>query len=153
MSTLEQRIRQLGLTLPPPPPPGGVYHPVVVSDRTLYVSGQAPIRADGTRVTGTVGKELTVEAGKEAARHAGLTMLATMKAALGDLDRIRRLLKTLGMVNCEPGFGQQPLVINGFSELMVELLGEEHGKGARSAVGMILPGGIAVEVEAIFELE
>ncbi|MCB9346439.1 MAG: RidA family protein [Lewinellaceae bacterium] len=150
---IETKIKELGLELPPPPPPGGIYHPVVIVDKMLYVSGQIPMRADGSLITGTVGKDMSVEEGQRAARQVGLTMLATIQAQLGNLDGIKRLVKALGMVNCEPGFGSQPLVINGFSELMVELLGEQNGKGARSAVGMILPRGVAVEIEAIFELK
>lgn len=149
---IEARIKALGLELPAPPPPGGIYHPVVIAGDLMYVSGQPPRRPDGTNITGVVGKDLSVDEGKAAARQTALTMLATIKAQIGSLDRIKRLVKTLGMVNCEPGFGSQPQVINGFSELWVELLGEENGKGARSAVGMILPGNIATEVEAIFEL-
>ncbi len=153
MSQIEAKLSQLGLELPPPPPLGGVYHPVVVSGNHLYVSGQPPMRSDGTNITGIVGKDLTWEEGKQAAQQTGLTMLATIKSQIGDLDRIKRLVKTLGMVNCEQGFIQQPQVINGFSELLAEVLGPENGKGARSAVGMILPGNIAVEIEAIFELK
>ena len=149
---IEDQIKKLALELTPPPPPGGIYHPVVITGNLLFVSGQAPRRADGTLITGIVGKDLDIEAGKEAARQTGLTMLATIKDQIGSLDRIKRLIKTLGMVNCEQGFSNQPQVINGFSELWVELLGEENGKGARSAVGMVLPGNIAVEIEAIFEL-
>ena len=149
---IESKLLELGLELPPPPPAGGIYHPVVIVDKMLYVSGQVPVQADGSLMTGTVGKNLSVEEGQQAARQVGLTMLATMKDQLGSLDSIKRLVKTLGMVNCEPGFGSQPQVINGFSELMVELLGEQNGKGARSAVGMILPRGVGVEIEAIFEL-
>ena len=149
---IESKLLELGLELPPPPPAGGIYHPVVIVDKMLYVSGQVPVQADGSLMTGTVGKNLSVEEGQQAARQVGLTMLATMKDQLGSLDSIKRLVKTLGMVNCEPGFGSQPQVINGFSELMVELLGEQNGKGARSAVGMILPRGVAVEIEAIFEM-
>ncbi len=149
---LEAQLQQLALELPPPPPAGGIYHPVVITGNLLYVSGQPPLRTDGSKIVGIVGKDLDVDAGRLAARQTGLTMLATLKAHFGDLDRIKRLVKTLGMVNCETGFAQQPQVINGFSELWVELLGEENGKGARSAVGMILPGNIAVEIEAIFEL-
>lgn len=150
--TPEARLQALGLTLPPPPPAGGIYHPVLIAGGLAYVSGQPPARPDGSLITGTVGLDLDVAAGQAAARQAGLTMLATLRQALGSLDRIRRLVKTLGMVNCQPGFAQQPQVINGFSALMVELWGETDGRGARSAVGMILPGQIAVEVEAIFEL-
>ena len=149
---IESKITDLNLELPTPPPPGGIYHPVVITGNLLFVSGQPPRRTDGTLITGIVGKDLSLEEGKLAARQTGLTMLATIKAQIGDLNRIKRLIKTLGMVNCEQGFSSQPQVINGFSELLVELLGEENGKGARSAVGMVLPGNIAVEIEAIFEL-
>ncbi len=149
---IEAQLKKLQLELPPAPPPGGVYHPVVITSNLLFVSGQPPTRLDGSLITGVVGKDLTVEEAKLAARQTGLTMLATIRAQIGDLDRIKRLVKTLGMVNCETGFGQQPQIINGFSELLVEVLGDENGRGARSAVGMILPGNIAVEIEAIFEL-
>lgn len=149
---IESQLKKLSLELPPAPPLGGVYHPIVITGNLLFVSGQAPILPDGSKITGIVGKDLNLEEAKFAARQTGLTMLATIKAQLGDLTRIKRLIKTLGMVNCQQGFHQQPQVINGFSELFVELLGEENGKGARSAVGMILPGNIAVEIEAIFEI-
>ena len=112
-----------------------------------------PRLSDGSLITGKVGRDLTMEEGKAAARQVGLTMLATIAALLGGLDRIMRLVKTFGMVNCFPEFDQHPQVINGFSELMRELLGEDAGLGARSAVGMSLPGNIACEIEAIFELE
>jgi enamine deaminase RidA (YjgF/YER057c/UK114 family) len=149
----EARIRELGLELPPVPKPAGVYKPVVVSCKFLYVSGQGPIKSDGTLIRGRVGEDLDMEAGKMAARQVGLTMLATLKAHYGNLKNIKRLVKTLGMVNCTPDFGQQPAVINGFSELMAEVFGEEDGIGARSAVGAMLPGNMAIEVEAIFETE
>jgi enamine deaminase RidA (YjgF/YER057c/UK114 family) len=149
---IEDRLKELQLTLPPVPPAGGIYHSVVITGNTLYVSGQGPMNLDGTLIKGKVGKDLTTAEAKLAARQVGLTMLATLKDAIGDLGKIKRLLKTLGMVNCTLDFDEQPQVINGFSELFVELLGEENGKGARSAVGMILPGKIAVEIEAIFEL-
>lgn len=149
---IEEKLKQLSLTLPPAPPAGGIYKPVVIVDGLLYVSGQPPSRADGSLITGKVGRDLTVAEGQEAARCAGLTMLATVKKELGRLDPIKRLIKTLGMVNCMPEFDQQPQVINGFSQLMVDIWGSDNGKGARSAVGMTLPGNIAVEVEAIFEV-
>ena len=151
--SIQERLEQLGLELPQAPPPGGVYKPVVVSGRQLYVSGQPPRLSDGSLITGKVGRDLTMEEGKAAARQVGLTMLATIAEQLGGLDRIMRLVKTFGMVNCFPEFDQHPQVINGFSELMRELLGEDAGLGARSAVGMSLPGNIACEIEAIFELE
>ncbi|MFZ0280300.1 MAG: RidA family protein [Bacteroidales bacterium] len=148
----ELRIVELGLVLPPPPKPAGVYKPVVVIDRMMYVSGQGPIRNDGSLFTGRLGKDLQTEDGKMAARQVGLTMLSTLKTHFGDINRIKRLVKTLGFVNSTPDFYQQALVINGFSELMAEVFGQENGIGARSAVGAMLPNNIAVEVEAIFEL-
>lgn len=152
METPSERIKKLGLELPPAPPPAGLYKPVFVVDNFLYVSGQGPMLADGSLYKGRVGDNLTMEQGKTAARHVGLTMLSTIATHFGDVDRIKRLVKTLGMVNSHPDFGDQPLVINGFSELMAEIFGPENGVGVRSAVGMILPSGIAVEIEAMFEL-
>ena len=117
-----------------------------------YVSGQGPVLADGSMITGRVGADLTEQQGIEAARTVGLTMLATIQAQLGSLDRVKRIIKVLGMVNAASDFEQHPKVINGFSDLMVEIWGE-NGRGARSAVGMgSLPGNIAVEIEAILEL-
>jgi enamine deaminase RidA (YjgF/YER057c/UK114 family) len=146
------RIVELGLILPPAPKPAGVYKPVMVVDKFLYVSGQGPINSDGTLMKGKLGADMDTEEGKLAARQVGLTMLSTIRAHLGDLKRIKRLVKVLGMVNSAPSFEKQPLVINGFSELMAEVFGEEYGIGVRSAVGMILPSNIPVEVEAMFEL-
>lgn len=148
---LNKRLLEAGLTLPPAPPAGGIYKPVLVIDNMLYVSGQGPVRQDGSLITGKVGVELDVREGQDAARQVGLTMLSTIRTYY-DLSAIRRLVKTFGMVNCTPDFHQQPQVINGFSALMADLLGEENGTGVRSAVGMTLPGNIAVEVEAIFQL-
>lgn len=153
MSALpSERIKALGLVLPPPPPPAGLYKPVVVAGAFLYISGQGPMQNDGTYMTGRAGDDLSLEQAKEGARQVGLTMLSTIQTHFGDLDRIKRLVKVLGMVNSTPDFGQQPLVINGFSELMAAIFGPENGVGARSAVGMMLPGNIQVEIEAIFEL-
>lgn len=152
MSQIEEKIEALGLELPPAPASLGIYYPVVITGKYLYVSGQGPMQSNGELIRGKVGKDLTLEEGQEAARQVGLTMLSTIKAQIGDLGKIKRLIKTLGMVNCYPEFEQHPQTINGFSQLIVDLLGEEHGKGARSAVGMSLPNNIAVEVEAIFEL-
>jgi len=146
------RITELGLILPPAPKPAGVYKPVLVVDKFLYVSGQGPLNSDGTLMTGRLGADLDAEEGKVAARQVGLTMLSTIKVHFGDLKKIRRIVKVFGMVNCAPGFDRQPAVINGFSELMAEVFGEVNGVGVRSAVGMILPSNIPVEVEAIFEL-
>ncbi len=153
MKSIEEKLKDLNLELPPAPPLGGIYHPVVIAGNQMYVSGQGPLKSDGTLIKGKVGKDLTLEEGQLAARQVGLTMLATIKAQIGDLEKIKRLIKTLGMVNCYPEFEQHPQTINGFSQLMVDILGEQNGKGARSAVGMTLPGNIAVEVECIFELK
>jgi len=148
----DKRIYELKLELPPAQKAGGVYKPVVVAGKYLYVSGQGPLKSDGTLIKGKAGKDLNVEEAKAAARQVGLTMLSAIKAHFGDLNRIKRIVKTLGMVNSAPDFEQQPAVINGFSELMAEIFGEDNGVGARSAVGMILPNNIAVEIEAIFEI-
>jgi enamine deaminase RidA (YjgF/YER057c/UK114 family) len=152
MSQVEERIKALGLELPPAPPSLGIYYPVVITGKHLYVSGQGPVQSNGELIKGKVGKDLTLEEGQLAARQVGLTMLSTIKEQIGDLGKIKRIIKTLGMVNCYPDFEQHPQTINGFSQLMVDVFGEELGKGARSAVGMTLPGNIAVEIEAIFEL-
>ncbi len=148
----ESRIVELGLQLPPAPKPVGVYKPVLIIDKMLYVSGQGPMKSDGTLITGRVGDNLNLEEGKLAARQAGLAMLSTIKNQIGDLDKIKRIVKVLGMVNSTADFGQHPAVINGFSELMADVFGTENGIGVRSAVGMFLPMNIAVEIEAAFEL-
>ena len=149
----ENRLRELQIELPPPPKPVAVYVPAVRVGNTLYASGHGPRRLDGTLVQGKVGKDLTLEQGYDAARIVGLNVLSSVRNALGSLDKVVRLAKVLGMVNCTPDFTQQPQVINGFSELMVQVFGEQDGKGARSAVGMVaLPSNIAVEIEAIFEV-
>jgi enamine deaminase RidA (YjgF/YER057c/UK114 family) len=147
-----QRIATLGLKLPPAPPPAGLYKPVLVIDNFLYVSGQGPMQSDGTLMTGRVGEDLNLGQAKLAAEQVGLTMLSTIKTHFGDLDRIKRVVKVLGMVNSTPDFGQHPLVINGFSELMADVFGTDNGVGVRSAVGMMLPGNIPVEIEAMFQL-
>ncbi|MDH5476516.1 MAG: RidA family protein [Cyclobacteriaceae bacterium] len=149
---LEERIQELGLVLPPAPPKGGIYKPVIIVDKMLYVSGHGPVQNDTSLIKGKLGVDLSTQEGFDAARQVGLTMLSTLKDQIGDLSKIKRLVKTLGMVNSDSEFFEQPQVINGFSALMVELLGDDLGMGARSAVGMILPGNIAVEVEAIFEM-
>jgi enamine deaminase RidA (YjgF/YER057c/UK114 family) len=147
------RIEQLGLLLPPAPPPAGLYKPVLVSGGYLYVSGQGPMQQNGTNMTGRAGDDLNLEQAKLAARQVGLTMLSTIQTHFGSIDRIERLVKTLGMVNCTPDFRDHPLVINGFSELMASIFGEDKGVGVRSAVGMMLPGNIPVEIEAMFKLK
>lgn len=150
----EAKLQSLGLQLPPPPKAAGVYQAVVIFGNAAYVSGHGPLNADGTLTKGRVGDDLDLAAGKAAARQTGLAILATLKAKLGSLDRIKRLVKSLGMVQCTPEFKDHPAVINGYSELMGEVFGPDLGIGARSAVGMTsLPGNMAVEVEAIFEIE
>ena len=152
MTIPSKKIEELGLKLPPAPPPAGVYRPILIVDNFLYVSGQGPVLGDGSLITGRVGDDMELEAAKLAARQVGLTMLSTIQTHFGSVDKIKRVVKVLGMVNSAPDFGQQPLVINGFSELFAEVFGRENGIGVRSAVGMILPGGIPVEIEAMFEL-
>jgi enamine deaminase RidA (YjgF/YER057c/UK114 family) len=149
----DARITELKLQLPPAPKPAGVYSPIVQAGNIVYVSGHGPSLPDGAMIVGKVGDDLTEEQGKQAARQVGLTILATLKSQLGSLDRVGRVLKVLGMVNSAPDFERHPQVINGFSELMVEIFGEA-GRAARSAVGMgSLPGNIAVEIECILELK
>lgn len=149
---VSQQIKEMNLKFPPAPKPAGVYRPILVIDKFLYVSGQAPVNYDGSLMQGRVGDNLSLEEGKLAARQVGLTMLSTILTHFGDIDKVKRIVKVLGMVNCTPNFQRQPLVMNGFSELMADVFGKEYGIGARSAVGMMLPDGIPVEVEAMFEL-
>lgn len=149
----DARISELGLELPPAPKPAGTYRPIVQVGNVIYVSGHGPMRPDQTLISGRVGQDTDLQGGYQAARQVGLTMLATLRSQLGSLDRISRLVKVLGMVNATPDFTEHPKVVNGFSDLMVEVFGED-GRAARSAVGMgSLPGNITVEVEAIFELK
>ena len=154
MSKPETRLQELHITLPVPPKPIAKYKTAVLVGNILYVSGHGPAKvSDKTPMAGKVGGELTAEQGKESARLVGLNILSTVRNALGSLDRVRRLVKTLGMVNCTADFKEQPQVINGFSELMAEVFGEDAGVGARSAVGTnALPANIPVEIEAIFEV-
>ena len=150
----EARLKELKLELPPAPKPAGVYKPVVVVGNMAYVSGHGPLKSDGTMITGKVGADTDQQGGHAAARQTGLAILASLRSSLGSLDRVRRLVKSLGMVNATVDFKQHPAVINGYSELMAEVFGSDNGVGARSAVGMgSLPGNITVEVEAIFEIE
>ncbi|WP_395743263.1 RidA family protein [Prosthecobacter sp.] len=150
----EQQLTALGLTLPAAPPRGGVYKPVVIVGNIAYVSGHGPYLGDGKYLTGRVGAGLDLEAGKAAAKQTALALLATLKSELGSLDRVKRVVKLLGMVNSAPDFADHPKVINGCSELFAQIWGEDCGIGARSAVGMgSLPGNIAVEIEGIFELQ
>lgn len=148
----EKRLETLNLELPTAPKPVANYLIAVRHGDLLYVSGHGPLKSDGTLTTGKVGADLDLEAGQEAARQTGLAILATLRSQLGSLDKVVKLIKVLGMVNCTSDYTDQPKVINGFSDLMVEVFGEA-GRGARSAVGMgSLPGNIAVEIEAIFQI-
>lgn len=150
----EARLRELGIELPDAPQPVATYVPAVIVGNVLYVAGHTP-RGPGGAATfvGKVGDDMTLEQGREAARFVGTNILATMRGALGSLDRVARLVRTFGMVNATPDFTQQPQVINGFSDFMVEIFGEEAGKGTRAAVGMgSLPGGMAVEIETFWEI-
>ena len=148
---IEATLTAMQLRLPNLPPSKGIHRPCVEAGGLLYVSGHLPFQSDGSLITGKVGDSLTVEQGAEAARQCGLAMLASLKRHLGNLSRIQRLVKTLGMVNAVAEFEKHTEVINGFSQLFVDLLGEEAGKGTRSAVGLSsLPRGVAVEVEAVF---
>ena len=150
----ETRIKELGITLPDPPKPGGNYVPGVRVGNLLFLSGHGPSRVDGKpSARGKVGRDLSAEDGYKVAREVGVNLLGTARSMLGSLDKVKRIVKVLGMVNSAEGFGEQPKVINGFSDLMVEVFGE-HGRHARSAVGMAeLPSGIPVEIEMILEVE
>jgi enamine deaminase RidA (YjgF/YER057c/UK114 family) len=149
---LAAKLTELGLQLPPAPEPKGVYKPLVVLGNLIYTSGHLPIDAAGGLVTGRLGEQLNVEAGYRAAQLVGLGILASLRKELGSLDRIQRVVKVLGVVNCTSDFTQQPAVINGCSELFAEIFGREAGIGARSAIGVnTLPLGVPVEIEAIFQ--
>lgn len=152
--TPEENFAQLNLQLPPAPKPMGVYKPFLIVGTFAYVSGHGGFNADGTLIKGRIGDGLTLDEGKLAARQVGMTIIATLKANLGSLNRIKRVVKVLGMVNCTADFERHPYVINGCSELFAQIWGEEMGIGVRSAVGMgSLPENIPVEIEAHFELE
>ena len=151
--TPDQALTETGLNLPPAPKPMGVYKPFLLDGKYLYVSGRGPVKDNRDLITGRIGKDLDMEEGKLAARQVGLAILATIKTNLGTLDKVKRVIKVLGMVNCVPEFEKHPYIINGCSELFVQVWGEENGVGVRSAVGMgSLPNNIPVEIEAIFEL-
>ncbi len=150
----DAKLTQLNLQLPPAPEPKGVYRPLVIVDSLAYTAGHLPIAADGSLVTGRVGEDLDRAAGYDAAKLTGLAILATLRKELGTLDRVRRVVKVFGVVNCTSDFTEQPAVINGCSELLAEVFGPEAGVGVRSAVGVnTLPLGVPVEIEAIFEIQ
>ncbi len=149
----EQNLKSLGIILPQPNNPIANYVNYVRTGNLIYLSGSGPDKAYEGVIKGKLGKDVTIEEGKEAARHTGINLIASLKNAVGDLNKVKRIVKVFGMVNCTETFTDQPKVINGFSDLMVEIFGEK-GKHARSAVGMIaLPMNLAVEIEMIVEVE
>jgi enamine deaminase RidA (YjgF/YER057c/UK114 family) len=151
--TAEQRFAQLGLNLPPAPTPLGVYKPCLIVGSFLYVSGHGTVKDDKSLIIGRIGKDMDQEQGKLAAQQVGLAILSTIKTHIGSLDKVKRVIKVLGMVNCVPEFEKHPYIINGCSELFAKVWGEENGIGVRSAVGFgSLPDNIPVEIEAMFEL-
>jgi len=153
MTTPEENFLKLGLTLPPAPKPLGVYKPLLISGNYCYVSGHGTVKEDGSLIIGRVGEDMTKDEGKMAAQQVGLAILSTIQTNLGSLNKIKRVIKVLGMVNCTSDFDQHPYVINGCSELFAAVWGNDNGIGVRSAVGMgSLPGNIPVEIEAMFEL-
>jgi enamine deaminase RidA (YjgF/YER057c/UK114 family) len=153
MTSPEQNFEKLGLILPPAPTPLGVYTPSLVVGNFLYLSGHGTVKLDGSLIIGRIGEDLDIEQGKLAARQVGLAMLATIKASVGSLDKVKRVIKVLGMLNCVSSFERHPYVMNGCSELFASVWGKEMGIGVRSAVGMgSLPDNIPVEIEGLFEL-
>lgn len=153
MNAAQEKFESLGLSLPPAPQPLGIYKPFLIDGKYLYLSGHGPVQDDKSLIIGRVGDDLDIEQGKLAARQVGLTMLSTIVSNFGSLDKVKRVVKVLGMVNCNGSFERHPYVINGCSELFAEVWGPENGIGVRSAVGMgSLPDNIPVEVEALFEL-
>ena len=149
----EANFASLNIELPPAPKPMGVYRPIVIAGNMAYLSGHGPLKHDKSLITGRLGDDMDVEAGYEAAKLVGMGMLATLREELGSLDKVKRLVKLLGLVRCTDDFDQQPAVINGCSELFRDVFGETNGIAARSALGTnALPGGICVEIEAIFEI-
>ena len=149
----EQRFQKLNLVLPPAPKPMGVYKPFLIIGNLAYVSGHGPFNSSGELIKGRVGRDLDMDAGKNAARQVGLSILSTLRHNLGTLNRIKRVIKVLGMVNATEDFEKHPYVVNGCSELFASVFGDENGVGVRSAVGMgSLPDNIPVEIEAVFEL-
>ena len=153
MNTPEQNFAALGLNLPPAPQPLGVYKPYLIDGKYLYVSGHGTVKDDKSLIIGRIGETMNAEDGKMAARQVGLAILSTIKTNLGSLNKVKRVIKVLGMVNCTPDFEKHPFIINGCSELFAKVWGEDNGIGVRSAVGMgSLPDNIPVEIEALFEL-
>jgi len=149
----EEKLKELGITLPQPPSPVANYVNAVRTGNLIFLAGKGPKSADGSEITGKLGREISIEEGYRAARLTGINQLAVLKAELGDLNKVKRIVKVLGMVNSDPSFVEQPAVINGFSDLMVEVFGDK-GRHARAAVGMAsLPRGQAVEIEMIVEVE
>jgi len=152
--TVEQKLTDLGLSLPTLPTSKGIYKRCLVTGNHLYVSGHISVNNDGSMIKGKLGKDLNDEEGKNAARQCGLAILTSIKDHFGTLDRVKRVIKILGMVNATPEYEKHPIVINGCSELFAQIWGEENGIGVRSAVGMgSLPNNVAVEIEAIFEIK
>ena len=150
----EKRLEELGIELPSVPSVMGLYRPVLVVDGMAYTSGHGPLQGDGTLLTGRLGVNMSTEEGFQAARLTGLELLASLRDTLGSLDRVDRLVKTLGLVQATPDFQDHPAVINGFSELMRQVFGEDAGVAARSAFGVAsLPAGMAVEIEAVFRVK
>jgi len=153
MHTIETKLKDLGYEMPVLPGSKGIYKRCLLAGGLLYVSGHISVNTDGSAIKGKLGQDLTDDEGFAAARQCGLAMLSSLKEHLGDLDKIKRVVKLLGMVNATPEYTAHPVVVNGCSELFAKLFGEENGIGVRSAVGMgSLPGNVAVEIEAIFEL-
>jgi enamine deaminase RidA (YjgF/YER057c/UK114 family) len=153
MNTADRNFDEIGVNLPPAPKPLGVYKPCLIDGNHLYVSGHGTVKDDGSLIVGRIGDKMTAEEGKLAARQVGLAILSTIKTNLGSLNKVKRVIKVLGMVNCTPDFEQHPFIINGCSELFAKVWGDDNGIGVRSAVGMgSLPGNIPVEIEALFEL-
>jgi enamine deaminase RidA (YjgF/YER057c/UK114 family) len=150
---IEERLKEMGIALPPAVTPVANYVPAVRTGNLVFLSGHGPFKEDGSLITGKVGSDLTAEQGYEAARRVAIGLLGSLKAIIGDLDKVRRVVKLLGLVNCKPDFADQPKIINGASDFLVEVFGDK-GKHARSAVGTnALPVNIAVEIEMIVEVE
>jgi enamine deaminase RidA (YjgF/YER057c/UK114 family) len=153
-NSIEQKLATLGLSLPVLPVSKGIYKRCLADGNKLYISGHISVNADGSSITGKLGKDLDEEQGKHAARQCGLAILSAIKEHSGSLDKVKRVIRILGIVNAIPEYEKHPVVINGCSELFVQLWGEDNGKGVRSAIGAgSLPGNVSVEIEAIFEME